>query len=128
MILIYRDLGFSAHEPTDFGESDDSTKGTLLRTHSERLITIYKDYLNQEKELREKYNEVIFTVVEKLMKNSQSNQLKTLKVLLEKETEYVMRELQATRRDEVKKLSKIHKDKDEMVNWDLKVSGTHRIT
>lgn len=49
------------------------------------------------------------------MKNSQSNQLKTLKVLLEKETESVMRELQTTRRDEVKKLSKIHKDKDEMV-------------
>ncbi|KAK6642093.1 hypothetical protein RUM44_013816 [Polyplax serrata] len=109
------DLGFSTHEPPDYAESDDSTKGTLTRTHSERLITICKDYLTQEKELREKYNEVIFTIVEKLMKNSQSNQLKTLKVLLEKETESVMRELQTTRRDEVKKLSKIHKDKDEMV-------------
>lgn len=114
--MVFSDLGFSAHEPTDFTESEDGgTKGTLLRTHSERLLTIYKDYVNQERKLRETYNEVIYNVVEKLMKNSQSNQLKTLKVLLEKETECVMRELQATRRDEVKKLSKIHKDKDEMV-------------
>ena len=112
---LYRDLGFSTHEPLDYAESDDSTKGSLLRTNSERLITICKDYYNQERELKEKYNETIFNLVEKLMKNSQSNQLKNLKVLLEKETESVMRELQAARRDEVKKLSKIHKDKDEMV-------------
>lgn len=49
------------------------------------------------------------------MRNSQSNQLKTLRVLIEKETDAVMRRLEAKRREEVKSLSKKHKDKDEMV-------------
>lgn len=48
------------------------------------------------------------------MRTSQSNQMKTLRVLLEKETDAVMRRLEANRREEVKTLSKKHKDKDEM--------------
>lgn len=49
------------------------------------------------------------------MRNSQTNQLKMLKILLERETADVMRNLQAMRREEVKTLQKKHKDKDEMV-------------
>lgn len=48
------------------------------------------------------------------MKTSQSNQLKTLRVLLERETADVMRKLQATRHGEVKQLAKVHKDKAEL--------------
>lgn len=49
------------------------------------------------------------------MKTSQSNQLKMLRALLEKETGDVMRKLQAVRRNEVKELAKVHKDKDEVM-------------
>lgn len=51
------------------------------------------------------------------MRTSQSNQLKTLRVLLEKETDCVMRRLEAKRREDVKNLSKTHKDKDEMTRY-----------
>lgn len=113
--MLYRDLGTSTHESSDFSETEDGTRSSLPRSHSERLLAICKEHVNQEKEIREKYHESIFSTVEKLMRNSQSNQLKMLRVLLERETTDVMRKLQATRRDEVKALSKIHKDKDEMV-------------
>lgn len=114
-IDLFRDLGFSTHDASECGDAEDGTRGTLPRSHSERLLAIHKEQVNQEKEIKEKYYDAIFSTVEKLMRNSQSNQLKMLGVLLERETTDVMRELQATRRDEVKKLSKIHKDKDEMV-------------
>lgn len=87
----------------------------MPRSHSERLLAICKEHVNQEREIREKYHESIFSTVEKLMRNSQNNQLKMLRVLLERETADVMRNLQAVRREEVKNLSKKHKDKDEMV-------------
>lgn len=49
------------------------------------------------------------------MKTSQCNQLKLLSTLQEREREDMMRRLEAMRRDEVKALSKVHRDKDEMV-------------
>jgi len=49
------------------------------------------------------------------MKTSQCNQLKLLSTLQERETEGVMRRLEEMRRCEVKALSKVHRDKDEMV-------------
>lgn len=49
------------------------------------------------------------------MRTSQTNQLKTLRVFVEKETDAVMRRLEAKRREDVKSLSKKHKDKDEMI-------------
>lgn len=57
----------------------------------------------------------VYTALEKAMKTSQSNQLKMLRALLEKETGDVMRKLQAVRRNEVKELAKVHKDKDEVM-------------
>jgi phosphatidylinositol phospholipase C beta len=57
----------------------------------------------------------VFQTVEKLMRTSQCNQLKLLSALLERETADVMRRLEAVRRGEVKALSKVHRDKDEMV-------------
>jgi hypothetical protein len=57
----------------------------------------------------------IFQTVEKLMKTSQENQLQLLIELQKQETKDVMRRLEAMRRGEVKALSKVHRDKDEMV-------------
>ncbi|XP_076766451.1 phospholipase C at 21C isoform X3 [Xylocopa sonorina] len=85
----------------------------LPRSQSERLLAVCKAHVQQERELQEKYYENLFATVEKVMKTSQSNQLKTLRVLLERETADVMRKLQATRHGEVKQLAKVHKDKAE---------------
>lgn len=49
------------------------------------------------------------------MAASQASQLKLLRALLERETAEVMRRLQSARRDEVRALSKVHRDRDEMV-------------
>jgi len=87
----------------------------LPRSQSERLLSACKEHVNQERDIREKYTENIFSLVEKIMRTSQAQQLKVLRAVQERETADVMRKLQATRRDEVKTLSKIHKDKDEMV-------------
>lgn len=57
----------------------------------------------------------MYSTLEKQMKTSQAAQLKSLQSLVDRETVEVMRKLETVRRDEVKALSKIHKDKDEMV-------------
>ncbi|KAF7386291.1 hypothetical protein HZH68_013423 [Vespula germanica] len=86
----------------------------LPRSQSERLLAVCKVHMQQERELQEKYHESVFATVEKVMRTSQSNQLKTLKVLQERETADVMRKLQASRHGEVKQLAKVHKDKAEL--------------
>jgi hypothetical protein len=48
---------------------------------------------------------------------SQSQQMKLLHALLEKETTDVMRRLQAARRQEVKQLAKQHRDRDELIRY-----------
>lgn len=73
----------------------------LPRSQSERLLAVCKAHMLQERELQEKYHESVFATVEKVMRTSQSNQLKTLKVLQERETADVMRKLQASRHGEV---------------------------
>ncbi|XP_035723620.1 1-phosphatidylinositol 4,5-bisphosphate phosphodiesterase classes I and II-like isoform X2 [Vespa mandarinia] len=86
----------------------------LPRSQSERLLAVCKAHIQQERELQEKYHESVFTTIEKVMRTSQSNQLKTLRVLQERETADVMRKLQASRHGEVKQLAKVHKDKAEL--------------
>ncbi|KDR24186.1 hypothetical protein L798_07593, partial [Zootermopsis nevadensis] len=105
-------------------ESDASKAAGLPRSQSERLLSLCKDYINHEKELREKYHALIFQTVEKLMKTSQCNQLKLLSALLERETADVMRRLEAVRRGEVKALSKVHRDKDEMIRIKREVASS----
>lgn len=86
----------------------------LPRSQSERLLAVCKVHMQQERELQEKYHDSVFATVEKVMQASQSNQLKTLKVLLDRETADVKRKLQASRHGEVKQLAKVHKDKAEL--------------
>nr|XP_023015853.1 1-phosphatidylinositol 4,5-bisphosphate phosphodiesterase classes I and II [Leptinotarsa decemlineata] len=91
----------------------DGEKPTLPRSHSERLLAMNKEFVTQEKELREKYHEVIFNTAEKVMKTSQSSQVKTLKEQFEKETSELMRKLQADHREEVKALAKKHRNREQ---------------
>lgn len=57
----------------------------------------------------------MFASAQKIMLASQSQQVKMLSVLLERETSDVMRRLQTSRRQEVKALAKQHRDRDELV-------------
>lgn len=60
----------------------------------------------------EKYHDVIYNLAEEILRKSQERQMKQLKTLLEKETSEVMRQLQTSRKTEVKQL--VWKDKDEL--------------
>ncbi|KAL3266567.1 hypothetical protein HHI36_010733 [Cryptolaemus montrouzieri] len=92
---------------------DEERPTTLPRSHSERLLAINKDYMLQEQELREKYHEIIFNTVEKVMKISQNNQIKILKEQYQRDTTELMRKLQADHREEVKALARKHRNKEQ---------------
>ncbi|KAF5302269.1 hypothetical protein FQA39_LY10308 [Lamprigera yunnana] len=101
----------------------DTERPTLPRSTSERLLAANREFVAQEKELREKYHEIIYNIAEKVMRTSQANQIKSLKVQLERETTDLMRRLQADRREEVKALAKKHRDRDELVRVKREVAS-----
>lgn len=105
--------------PSDLTESsteNDSGQSTgLPRSQSERLIPVCRDFSTAYQELQEKYHEIIYSTAEKVLRTSQANQMKQLKTCLEKETSDVMRQLNLIRRNEVKQLSLVHRDRDELV-------------
>ncbi|VVC28951.1 C2 domain,PH domain-like,PLC-like phosphodiesterase, TIM beta/alpha-barrel [Cinara cedri] len=107
-------------------DTDNSTSSIprMSRSQSERLLAMGKDHLLQERDLQEKYHEIVFSSLEKAMRLSQSNQMKMLRVLLDRETADVMKKLQDRRRHEMKSLAKIHKDKDEIGRIKREVSSS----
>lgn len=114
-----RDVGVSVPPcPSDLGEASDgdsSDRSGVTRSQSERLLAVCREFSSSYRELQEKYHEIIYSMAEKVLRNSQSNQLKQLKTMLEKETSDVMRQLNLARRNEVKNLALVHKDRDELV-------------
>lgn len=66
----------------------------------------------------------MFTVAEELLRKSQDRQMQQLKKLMEKETSEVMRQLQHSRKSEVKQLALVHKDKDELERMKREVDST----
>lgn len=103
--------------------STDPERPTLPRSTSERLLAANREFVAQEKELREKYHEIIYGIAEKVMRTSQANQFKSLKTQLDRETSDLMRRLQADRREEVKALAKKHRDRDELVRVKREVAS-----
>ncbi|XP_065158334.1 1-phosphatidylinositol 4,5-bisphosphate phosphodiesterase classes I and II [Atheta coriaria] len=103
--------------------SDGSERPILPRSQSERLLAANRDFVTQEKELREKYHDLIYNTADKIMKDSQANQIKILTTQFERETVETMRRLQANRKEEVKALSKIHRDRDELVRVKREVNS-----
>nr|CAI5853820.1 unnamed protein product [Callosobruchus analis] len=85
----------------------------IPRSTSERLLAINREFVYQEKELREKYHEMIYNAAEKVLRASQNNQLKTLKDQFEKDTSELMKKLQADHREEVKALAKKHRNREQ---------------
>lgn len=63
-------------------------------------------------------------MAEDLLKKSQDRQVQHLKKLMEKETSEVMRQLQHSRKSEVKQLQVVHKDKDELERMKREVDST----
>ncbi|KAG5676110.1 hypothetical protein PVAND_005964 [Polypedilum vanderplanki] len=96
--------------------NDDST--------NERLKNLCREHAVSYRENLEKYHEQIFTIAENLLQKSQENQMQMLKKLQEKETSEVMRQLQHSRKSEVKKLTLVHKDKDELERMKREVAST----
>lgn len=85
-------------------ESREGVEGIprgLPRSQSERLLAVCKEHVIQEKELQEKYHDSLFSTLEKIMKVSQSNQLKTLKENRQRERDEAMRKIQARRHEQV---------------------------
>lgn len=105
--------------PSDLTESQEGDTSErppgVMRSQSEKLIPVCRDFSSAYQELQEKYHELIYSTADKVLKNSQANQMKQLKQCLEKETNDVMRQLNLLRRNEVKALSSVHRDRDELV-------------
>lgn len=117
--------------PTDLTEIGDASGGgsdgsdrPVTRTQSERLIPVCRDFTTAYQELQEKYHEIIYSTAEKVLRNSQANQMKQLKTCLEKETNDVMRQLNLVRRSEVKALALVHRDRDELVRMKREVASS----
>lgn len=109
---------------TECTESDGGERSTgVQRSQSERLIPVCRDFSTNYQELQEKYYEIIYGMADKVLRTSQANQMKQLKTCLEKETSDVMRQLNVMRRNEVKSLSLVHRDRDELVRFVLNISS-----
>ncbi|BES94527.1 phospholipase C [Nesidiocoris tenuis] len=121
--LSNKNMDYSSSQ--DESEGDNEVVGrSIPRSQSERMLAVFKDHIHQERELVEKYHELVYGCAQKVMMTTQSQQLKMLHVLLEKETSEVMRKLQATRRQEVKALAKQHRDRDELVRMKREVASS----
>lgn len=108
------DLGDSSEESAEVGEdlAGGSQDGGTQET---RLRTACREYTSQYRELQEKYHEAIYSAADKVLKASQTAQVKQLKASLDKVTGEVMHQLQEARRNEVKNLATVHRDRDELV-------------
>uniref|UniRef100_A0A6E8VYQ8 1-phosphatidylinositol 4,5-bisphosphate phosphodiesterase n=1 Tax=Anopheles coluzzii TaxID=1518534 RepID=A0A6E8VYQ8_ANOCL len=91
---------------------------------AERLRQICRDHAGSYREVLEKYHDIIYTLAEDLLRQSQDAQMKQLKTQLERETSEVMRQLQLSRKSEVKQLAMVHKDKDELERMKREVDST----
>lgn len=54
-------LGVQQHEGSEVSESESETTkhSGLPRSHSERLLAVCKEHVTQERELQEKYHELV---------------------------------------------------------------------
>ncbi|XP_066146775.1 1-phosphatidylinositol 4,5-bisphosphate phosphodiesterase classes I and II isoform X2 [Euwallacea fornicatus] len=93
---------------------DTSSEMGLPRSQSERLLSINKDFMTQEKELRERYFELIYTTAERVMAQRQANQQTLLKERFDKEVNALVRKIQADHKLEVKMLSKKHRNREQL--------------
>lgn len=87
-------------------------------------MNLCREHSTSYRELLEKYYEQIFSIAENLLQKSQENQMQQLRKCMEKETSEVMKQLQHSRKSEVKQLALVHKDKDELERMKREVAST----
>lgn len=87
-------------------------------------MNLCREHATSYRELLEKYYEQIFSIAENLLQKSQENQMQQLRKCMEKETSEVMKQLQHSRKSEVKQLALVHKDKDELERMKREVAST----
>jgi phosphatidylinositol phospholipase C, beta len=106
LVSSHRDMNVQLPPcPTEAGEAN---------TQEERLYQICRDHAGMYKEIFEKYHESVYSIATDILQKSQERQVKQMKALSERETSDVMRQLQLSRKNEVKQLALVHKDKDEL--------------
>jgi phosphatidylinositol phospholipase C beta len=115
-VILHRDVNIPVPPCPTLSSNEDST--------NERLMNVCREHAATYRELLEKYHEQIFSIAESLLQKSQENQMLQLRKLQEKETSEVMRQLQHSRKSEVKKLTLVHKDKDELERMKREVAST----
>ncbi|XP_016985627.1 1-phosphatidylinositol 4,5-bisphosphate phosphodiesterase classes I and II isoform X3 [Drosophila rhopaloa] len=121
------DLGDSSEESAAVDAGEDLAGGSSNLdggTQESRLRSACREYTSQYRELQEKYHEAIYTAAEKVLKTSQSGQTKQLKASLDKVIGEVMHQLQEARRNEVKNLATVHRDRDELVRMKREVASS----
>ncbi|XP_054744599.1 1-phosphatidylinositol 4,5-bisphosphate phosphodiesterase classes I and II isoform X1 [Anastrepha obliqua] len=94
------------------------------RSLQERMLASCRENLLQYRCIQEKYHEIIYELADKVLRNSQANQMKQLKVSLDRVTSEVMHQLQEARRTEVKNLSSVHRDRDELIRMKREVASS----
>ncbi|XP_067622681.1 1-phosphatidylinositol 4,5-bisphosphate phosphodiesterase classes I and II isoform X4 [Eurosta solidaginis] len=94
------------------------------RSQQDRLLASCREYSTQYRDIQEKYHEIIYSSADKVLRNSQANQMKQLKASLDRVTSEVMHQLQEARRTEVKNLSAVHRDRDELVRMKREVASS----
>nr|NP_001259818.1 phospholipase C at 21C, isoform G [Drosophila melanogaster]AGB92355.1 phospholipase C at 21C, isoform G [Drosophila melanogaster] len=121
------DLGDSSEESAAADAGEDLAGGSSSldgRTQESRLRSACREYTSQYRELQEKYHEAIYSAAEKVLKTSQTGQTKQLKASLDKVTGEVMHQLQEARRNEVKNLATVHRDRDELIRMKREVASS----
>ncbi|XP_055840041.1 1-phosphatidylinositol 4,5-bisphosphate phosphodiesterase classes I and II isoform X3 [Episyrphus balteatus] len=114
----------AAESSEENNTTDGGEKTGIVRSQSERLLISCREHSKIYRDIQEKYHECIYATAEKVMKTSQANQMKQLKTSLDKVTSEVMHQLQEARRNEVKNLATVHRDRDELVRMKREVASS----
>ncbi|KAG8201638.1 hypothetical protein JTE90_012706 [Oedothorax gibbosus] len=109
-------------QPKRVGEVDSAivspeqkTKLEELRTNfNQTMLALTKEHLNAEMEIYSKYQEPLYAAISKVMQLSQAAQVQTLNTLHAREVSELMKRLDSQTKEEMKNLSKKHKDKNEL--------------
>ncbi|KAG0723338.1 1-phosphatidylinositol 4,5-bisphosphate phosphodiesterase classes I and II [Chionoecetes opilio] len=95
-------------------EELDTRLQELDKTHQASLNELGQAYLTNEKKLQEKYHEPIYTALDKVMRLSQSVQLKALQNLHDKQVDEIKHRTEEQLREKRKGLDKSTGDKEEL--------------
>lgn len=86
----------------------------LHKDYKQTMLAINKEQFRIEMELNKKYNDTMYTAIDKAMQISQKAQLDYLKGLHDREVGELMKRLEIQTKEEMKTLSKKHTDKNEL--------------